>query len=166
MGTRGPAPKPSNLKLVEGTYREDRAPAKEPRPEVQIPSCPSWLHREAKREWRRIVGELEALGLISNFDRGALAAYCEAYAEWWEADRTIKEEGRYVRYTTKSGGEYVQAHPAVAIKNNAIDRLRRFANDFGMTPAARARVEAAEREEGEPDPSEEFFRKLDRRTKK
>lgn len=157
MGARGPAPKPSHLKLVEGTYRKGRAPKNEPKPKVEIPSCPSWLHREAKREWRRIVKELEVLGLISQIDRAPLAAYCEAYAEWWEADRTIKDEGRYVTFITKTGSEYTQPHPAVAIKNNAIDRLRRFALQFGMTPAARARVEAVQRDDSPVDPAEKFF---------
>ena len=150
MGRRGPAPTPTNLKVLRGTDRADRRARNEPRPAVAVPSCPTWLHREAKREWRRITPELVTLGLVSQIDRAALAAYCEAYAEWWEASRTIKAEGRYVTFTTKAGGDYTQLHPAVGVKNNAIDRMRRFACEFGMTPAARSRVEAAEAEKDKP----------------
>lgn len=157
MGARGPAAKPTALKVIEGTFRKDRAPKNEAKPAVKAPSCPRWLHREAKREWRRIVPELLTLGLLSQIDRAALAAYCEAYAEWWEADRTIREEGRYQTFITKTGSEYRQVHPAVGVKNNAIDRMRRFASEFGMTPAARTRVEAAERDEKPKDPAERFF---------
>jgi P27 family predicted phage terminase small subunit len=49
-------------------------------PAVEIPGCPKHLLPEAKKEWRRIGPELEALGLISKIDRPALALYCQEWA--------------------------------------------------------------------------------------
>ncbi|PAP79628.1 hypothetical protein B1759_15015 [Rubrivirga sp. SAORIC476] len=141
MGKRGPAPKPSALKLLQGTHRKDRAAANEPTPEVKPPSCPTWLHKEAKREWRRIVPELVRLGLLAEVDRAALAAYCQAYATWWRMERDIDENGD-VQLNARSGLE--SARPQVAMRDKALDTMRRFLVEFGLTPAARTRVSAAE----------------------
>jgi phage terminase small subunit len=62
----------------------------EPKPEAAIPECPPELGEIAKREWGRLVGELCALGLLTNLDR-ALAAYCGAYALWAEATRSTAQ---------------------------------------------------------------------------
>jgi P27 family predicted phage terminase small subunit len=136
MGKRGPAPKPTALKLLQGTYRQDRAARNEPVPEVSVPSCPSWLHAEAKREWRRIVPELERLGLITTIDRAALAAYCQAYAEWWEMERDIAQNGRW--QLTETG--YEAQRPAVSIRSKALDHMKAFLKEFGLTPSSRTRV--------------------------
>ncbi len=37
---------------------------------------PSHLDAEAWREWRRMLGETEPLGLMTKLDRAAYAAYC------------------------------------------------------------------------------------------
>lgn len=144
MGRRGPAPKPTALKLVQGTYRADRAPNNEPMPEPAVPSCPSWLGREAKREWRRIVPELEQLGLLSRIDRSALAAYCQAYGEWWEMEREIQKNGRV--QVTDTGYEVIR--PCVGIRDRALDRMYRYLREFGLSPSSRTRVSVPEKKEG------------------
>lgn len=139
MGRRGPPPKPAELKVIEGTFRPDRVAPYRPRPKVEIPSCPSWLGREAKREWRRITPHLEKLGLITQVDRSALAAYCQAYHRWWEAEKLIAEHG--LTFTTPKG--YVQQRPEVGIANTALKQMRMFLTEFGLTPASRTKVSAA-----------------------
>lgn len=141
IGSGGHNRKPTALKLVQGTYRADRATPNEPTPDVEAPSCPTWLHPEAKREWRRIIPELEALGLIAKIDRAALAAYCQAYAEWWEMERAIAEHGRV--QVTESG--YVAQRPEVAMRNKALDTMRAFLREFGLTPVSRTRVSVPEK---------------------
>jgi P27 family predicted phage terminase small subunit len=103
-----------------------------------VPTCPTWLHREAKREWRRIVPHLEQLGLLTQVDRAALAAYCQLYARWWEAERAIREHG--LTQETESG--YVTQRPEVGIANTALTQMRRYLVEFGLTPAARTRIDA------------------------
>lgn len=149
MGKRGPAPKPSHLKKIQGTYRPDRAAPNEPTPEPSAPSCPSWLGREAKREWRRIVPELEKLGLISEVDRAALAAYCSAYGEWHAAEAEIKKHGR-TQINMMSG--LVSARPEVAMRAKALAEMRALLAEFGMTPSSRSRISVPEKpDEGRND---------------
>lgn len=135
---RGRPRKPTYLKVLHGTYRPDRAPKNEPQPDPSTPSCPKWLHPEAKREWRRIVPHLERLGLLTQVDRAALAAYCQLYARWWEAERAIKAHG--LTQVTESG--YVAQRPEVGIANSAIKQMRAYLSEFGLSPASRSRIDA------------------------
>lgn len=129
------------------------------RPPVEIPGMPSHLVEEAKREWRRISKHLEALGLISQIDRAALAAYCSAWGDYvWaelriaelngprkigdqalEAD-TTGERGRI--WDTPSG--YKQISVPLQIRNRALEMMAKFLAEFGMSPAARTRVTASD----------------------
>lgn len=135
---RGRPRKPTYLKVLHGTYRPDRAPKNEPQPEPSTPSCPKWLHPEAKREWRRIVPHLEKLGLLTQVDRAALAAYCQLYARWWEAERAIRQYG--MTQTTETG--YVAQRPEVGIANTALKQMRAYLSEFGLSPASRSRIDA------------------------
>src|SRR4051812_27624862 len=100
MGRRGPPAKPTKLKLVEGTFRQDRGSINEAKPEVAIPPIPKDLTDEAKVEWIRISEELQMVGLLSRIDRAALAAYCESWARWRVAEAKLRETGLVV--TTKA----------------------------------------------------------------
>lgn len=137
---------PSNVKKLKGTYRPDRAASNEPQPQVKAPSCPAWLHAEAKREWKRIIKILLANGLVTELDRAALAAYCQAYAEWWEMERVIKENGRWGMSETG----YFYQMPWVNIRNAALDRMDKFGKQFGYSPSARTRVSAEPEKEERP----------------
>ena len=75
----GPPKKPTSLKLIQGTFRSDRALAHEVKPDTVIPPVPAHLTDEAKVEWGRISQELYQLGLLSNIDRAALAMYCQSW---------------------------------------------------------------------------------------
>lgn len=143
MGRRGPKKLPSNVKKMRGTYRADRAPENEPEPEQEAPNCPTWLKREAKREWRRITPQLEDLGLLTGIDRSALAAYCQAYHEWWEMESDIDENGYYM--VTSSG--YEQIRPAVTIRNKALNRMHKFLREFGLSPSSRAGISVPEKKD-------------------
>lgn len=135
----------------------------EPRPDVAVPRMPTWLPARAKAEWKRIVPELERLGLISLIDLAALASYCVAYSEVEEATRTLEKEGRICVWSIfdKQGvkvGERLKAHPAVQMQRDAARLVKQFISEFGLTPASRSRVQGVGSGE-EADPrAGKFFR--------
>jgi phage terminase small subunit len=86
---RGRKPKPTHLKAITGNPGKRPLNQNEPRPEIAVPPCPPELSPAAQREWHRLVGDLAALNLMTNFDRAVLAAYCGAYALWAEATEAI-----------------------------------------------------------------------------
>jgi P27 family predicted phage terminase small subunit len=136
----GPPKTPTNLKLIRGTYRRDRAAANEPEPEVAIPEPPDSLSPEAREEWDRISEELAMLGLLTRIDRVALAIYCEMWADFTEASLKIREHGKVIR--TKSGN--VVENPYYSIRKRSAEILRGYLTEFGMTPASRCRISVPE----------------------
>ena len=113
---------------------------------------PSDLTGVAKAEWRRLRPELERLGLLTVLDRAALSAYCEAWADFVWAVKHIRTRGRL----TIAGNGTCIPHPAVAIKRQSMQRIRELANEFGFSPAARARIDLEE-PGGDPSDDERFF---------
>jgi len=135
---RGRKPKPTELKKLEGNPGKRALNKKEPQPKSVIPRYPAHLPKIAKAEWARISKELNALGLISRIDRAALVAYCQAWADYIEANQKIDEEGAVI--VSDKGGVY--QNPWVGIKNSALTRLVKISAEFGMTPSSRSRVQA------------------------
>ncbi len=158
MAQRGPKPKPTKLKLLTGTARDHRLNPHEPQPDVARPDAPAHLTDAARDEWDRIIDELMALGILTHLDRGALAAYCQAYGRRSAAEaalarmaaRDAVSEGLIVK--TKSGN--LIQNPLVGAANKAMADMVRYAAEFGMTPSARTRV--AGMSDAGPDPFAEL----------
>jgi P27 family predicted phage terminase small subunit len=133
---RGRRPKPTRLKLLTGNPGKRALNMDEPQPEPAIPDCPPELGDVAKREWERLVGELATLRIITNLDRAALAAYCNAYALWADSIESIQKYGTMV----KSPNGYPIQSPYIAIANRQAEIMLRIASEFGFTPASRSRI--------------------------
>ena len=104
----------------------------------RLPRCPPHLNPAAAPEWRRVAKALQRAGVFTSFDRAALAAYCQSYAKWVEAERKLQETPALLK--TPSG--YVQPSPWVAIANKQLELMGRYMTELGMTPASRSRVAA------------------------
>src|SRR5512136_1273338 len=148
----GRRPKPTKLKLLQGTQRSDRVNRQEPEPKLEIPSCPRHIQGESRREWKRITKELGAVGLVTRVDRAAIAAYCEAYGRWTEAVSKLHEKGLLV----KAPSGYPILNPYLSIINAALDQMRKFLTEFGMTPSSRTRIHVARKSENEDDAARFF----------
>jgi P27 family predicted phage terminase small subunit len=129
--------KPSRLKSILGTARKDRENHDEPRPRADVPRCPTWLDKGAKRKWKELAPELSRLGLLTIIDGDVLAAYCQAWAEFEHATKTLQAEGRTV--TRGTGGKC--DHPAVAQQRTVWKAIKEFAEFFGLDPSSRGRLE-------------------------
>lgn len=136
----GPPPKPTALKRLAGNPGKRPLNEREAQPRREMPTCPRWLVGEARREWRRMARELYDLGLLTVVDRAALAAYCQCWARWIQAENELAEPDVHLTITTDKGN--VIQNPLVGIANVAMDHMRKFLIEFGMTPASRSRVAA------------------------
>ena len=147
----GPQPKPTHLKVLHGNPGKRSINKREPKPKVEIPRCPSHLNKEAKKEWKRISKDLVQLGLLSNIDRAALAGYCQAWGRWLESETLLREHGTLI----KSPSGFLMQSPILAIANKALEQMRQYLNELGLSPASRSRVTAAPR--NEEDDTEAFL---------
>jgi len=144
--TRGPKPKPSVLKLIQGNPGKRQINKSEPKPKAaRRPTPPIDLDDCARKEWRRVVRELEAVGLLSKLDLPTLCAYCVAYSRFKSANDALKSVAdkdkvfRGLLIKTKQGN-WIQ-NPLVGVARRAADDMVRLAAEFGMTPSARARLQ-------------------------
>jgi P27 family predicted phage terminase small subunit len=142
MGRRGPAQTPTRVLQLRGTFRKDRHgdPATEPEFELvtEMPPPPGFLDDVAVMEWNRIAPELIEKQLLTVADMAAFTLYCLNVARVVAAERLITKEGLTV--WTLNGGP--KAHPAVLIARQCGAEVRKFAQEFGLTPSARTRVKA------------------------
>jgi phage terminase small subunit len=123
-------PKPTALKVLQGTTRADRANPAEPKPAVGA-APPPWLPRygPARAAWRRLAPILTQMRVLTTADAEALGLACMALAEFLEAQSDASSWRR---------------------GDAAWKRYLAVLRDFGMTPSARTRVTAAPEEEADP----------------
>ena len=136
MATRGRKPKPTAMKELEGNPGKHPLNTSEPKPNKKAPACPKWLEPEAKKEWRRLAKQMEAIGILTEVDMAAFAGYCQAYARWKGAEEFITRHGDMVR--TPNG--YLQQVPQVSIAQTNLKIMLKFCEQFGLTPSARSRM--------------------------
>jgi P27 family predicted phage terminase small subunit len=141
MGKRGPSQTPTRVLQMRGTYRKDRHgdPNTEPEFELltEMPPPPIVLDGIGRFEWHRVGPELIAKQLLADVDLAAFTLYCMNISRVIAAERMIADEG--LTTWSQSGAK---AHPAVMIARQAGAEVRKFAQEFGMTPSARTRVKA------------------------
>lgn len=163
MAKRGRKPKPTIIKEMEGNPGKRPLNRNEPKPQKDKSlTPPKWLGAEAKKEWRRVVPELDRLGLYTMLDKAILEGYCRAYAKWKEAEQFIMEHGVSYKIPKKDADGkvvsiYVAQWPEVAIAKQSLDQVRAFCSEFGMSPSSRSRMSLP----GDKDDDREFEDLLD-----
>ena len=134
--------KPTALKLVQGTQRGK--PLNEPVPLPALPDPPDFLDEGARREWARSAPDAYRLGLLSEIDRGAFAAYCVSYSRWEFAETRLLEmsvndpQTGALLIRTKNGNTI--HNPLLSIARAALHDMLTIADRIGLNPSARSRI--------------------------
>jgi P27 family predicted phage terminase small subunit len=154
MGRRGPTPTPTSvLKLRGSPLATQKRLDREPKPPAGKPEPPTWLDSDARAAWDCIVPMLEKTGVLTRIDGNALARYCHFWSRWRKAEQFIAERGEMYPLKDEAGNvRYVQAWPQVAIANKLAQQLLRLEQEFGLTPAARTRIQVSGNEQRPMDP--------------
>ena len=130
MGLRGPKPQPSAILAARGSWRANANP-NEAIPEAGMPSCPAEVKADADalRNWRRIVPKLVAAGLATKLDGEVLGHYCVM--------RGLRDQAVKAARTTRN------AETRIGLVKHVLELTRacsRVEDQYGMTPATRARI--------------------------
>lgn len=141
----GRKPLPTKLKLVRGTLQKCRANPDEPSPNPELPDAPPHLSPEALEEWERLAQELYELGILSSIDRAALAAYCQAYGRWVEAEEQLRNPDGSMKLTETTANGTIVQNPLVGIANKSLELMHKYLTEFGMSPSSRTRVSATKK---------------------
>jgi P27 family predicted phage terminase small subunit len=150
MARGGHNAKPTSLKLLQGTDRPDRLPANEPKPapltELQPPAG---LDRYGRQCWRQYAPRLQQLGLLTEADALLLSALCGAYSRWRRSTAALLK--------VQPGDDDYRTLALTVEK--AEHAMRLLANEFGMSPASRSRLDVSwkdDRADG-ADPMEDLL---------
>jgi P27 family predicted phage terminase small subunit len=144
MAPRGRKPTPTHLKVVTGN--PSRRPINEDEPEFELTAMrpPAELGQDACIEWGRLFDTVAGSGVLTDADRAAFTAYCHWWGEWLE-NRRIEQEvakkdqlfkGKFIK---APGGQLIPA-PWMTAQRQALEMVRKFAGELGLTPSSRSRV--------------------------
>ena len=134
----GRPPKPTALKVIAGNPGGRKLPKGEVKPDIELPLMPSHLSAEARVEWQRLAPVLLRLKLLTRLDRAAFASYCQAWARHVEAEQQLAKASALA--FTHNGFPIV--NPWFTISKQSIDQMAKFLSEFGLSPTARARMNA------------------------
>ena len=148
---RGRKPKPRALKILQGNPGKRRLPNNEPQPPLEIPDPPDHLDDVARKEWARITGLLNNLGLIAQLDMAGIASYCVSFSRWADAERRVKKHGIIVMSPDK---KFPLKSPYLCVAESAMEAMRKMLGEFGLTPSSRVRLQVP----SAPDALDEFER--------
>jgi len=155
---RGPSKTPTAILKIRGSRRAKRP--QEPRPEIERPACPQWLGADARTAWRELVPRLMALKVLTAIDRNPLARYCTLWARWRKLSLILQQQPEVYELTNDKGQVRCwQQRPEVSIVNQLSQLLLRLEQEFGLTPAARPRIQVEGGKDQKQDPLLELLQR-------
>lgn len=139
--------KPDHLKVVAGTDQPTRMNPAAPKPSRALPTPPEHLSERAAECFLRVLAILEGMGLASADHVDMLAMIALTWEDVIECQQVIEDLGR-VYFVPIFGlfdkeGEPVlapKARPEVAMRNDALRRLKALLVEFGLSPASLGKV--------------------------
>jgi len=136
MGKRGPSKTPTTLRLLRGAPESSVNP-REPIAVDVLPVFPDGEPEDIREVWDYTVAHLDRMGIASAADRDSLVCYCWAVINHRNASEVIANSPVLVKGL--HGG--LVKNPALQVQRDAAVTIRAFAQEFGLTPSARASIE-------------------------
>lgn len=136
MGKRGPVGAPTALRLLRGDEKS-RINTREPIAVDTHPEAPAGMADDVREIWDYTLPHLVHMRTASAADRDSLACYCEAVIAHRKASDILARSSVLVK--GMHNGTLVR-NPALQIQRDAAHTIRGFAQEFGLTPSARAGI--------------------------
>ena len=114
----------ANLKMVED-------------PELKPPT---FLNRYGKQQWKKVLLELVAAGMLAEIDLGTMEAYCSCYGDWRLAQAELKKHGLTMEYTNKQGHTNTTKRPEVDIVQKNLVLMKQYGEQLGLSVKARQKL--------------------------
>jgi len=143
MGKRGPKPKPTGLRVLEGNPSRRPINHEEPRP-IGEPVCPEHLSDDGKAIWRQIMDSLPP-GMIAAADTPLLAAFCEAWSTHKAATEELNRDRDLLGKNLAPAGK---PSPYIKIASEAARTMATLATRLGLSPADRSGLKVGDHSKG------------------
>lgn len=141
---------PTALKKMRGTDQPVRVNKNEPDIQLidKLPAAPKWFSLLAKNIYRNKGKELIAQNVMSSVDLDMFLLYCNEYATYIETSEWM----RNINLDDKLSESQTERYKRVRQQNQqAWERSKSIAIEFGFTPSARSRVSAISGKEAMSD---------------
>jgi P27 family predicted phage terminase small subunit len=134
---RGRPPTPQVLVNLKGDPSNRRGKTIDQAAPEGEPLCPEHLDTIARDAWKELVGNLREMKLLSKVDGVTIELFATTYSRYRLALAHVQRFGPVILSADK---KLPMTSPYVHIVTNAQDQLRRLLIEFGLSPAARARM--------------------------
>lgn len=135
---RGRKPKPTGLRVIEGNREHRTIHAElEPKPAAAKPPCPKILTGQARKHWRYLLQQLEAMNILGQSDQGTIMSAAISFGQAYDLQEqieTISEKEEKTPADIKS-----QMSMLRALRQTLRD-LVTFEAHLGLNPTARTRI--------------------------
>lgn len=131
--------KPTHLKLVAGTLRQDRAAPNQPEAYGDLGEPAEYLNALQMEVWRAVRDQAPP-GLLTGCDRPAFEGYAVLLAARVTAIRMWNSTGNAVLLRSDQAATRMIVNPYLKEIRRLTEQLRMLDNEFGFTPAARSRI--------------------------
>jgi len=152
MGLRGPVPKPTGVRVLEGCRAHRPLPENEPQYSAEIPAKPKKISRQAKVVWDDLVAEMVPAKVLRRVDQRALwqlaedeALLTEAYSGLWKMVKALQDKAKSEGKDLPGGALF--ALVSMTSGRLAMNAIRDLAarvlierREFGLTPSSRTRI--------------------------
>jgi P27 family predicted phage terminase small subunit len=151
--------KPDALKILTGTDQPVRMNGNGPAygKITKLPPYPHKLNKSGKQIYKDIATGLATSGVLNFVNIALLVSYCNQLGIHYECEIALGEVEERIHKLNTKGGSYTQVKALQKISQDALKSAKMLASEFGITPAAQARLRIIPKEE--QDPLQQFLNK-------
>ena len=141
MGKRGPAPKPTKLKLAQGNPGKRPLNESEPEAITGQPPMPDEMGETQRAVWDQVTASLQSMDLLAETDAGPIERYSRLLVLWRKLMAFIEKHGETYPVKEADGRvKMIRPLPQVAQLQAITTQLLRLEQEFGLTPSSRTRI--------------------------
>lgn len=136
--------KPEALKRLEGTYRKDRSGDSLELP-AGMPSKPDWAEHDpiASDLYNQVASHCYSMGVGTEVDSIGFALLSDQLAMYLRLRAIVSADGLIIETEGSQGQITQKPHPALAQMNTTYTNIIKLMTEYGLTAAARTKVDAS-----------------------
>lgn len=136
--------KPEALKKLEGTFRKDRAGHSVSLP-AGLPDKPGWADYDpiASELYDQVATHCHSMGVGTEVDALGFALLADQLSMYLRLRAIVQADGPIIEVEGSNGNVQQKAHPAMAQMNSCYGQIVKMMTEYGLTAAARTKVDAS-----------------------
>jgi P27 family predicted phage terminase small subunit len=137
---KGRPRKPTAIKKLTVTFRNDRAYPEEPHLGVCFPDKPEWLDSDplSSQLFDQVSKYMVDMSVSTSVDGLALSMLADQVALYLRLRGKLLEDGEMIHSPNSAGEMIMKAHPSIAPMNQSFVNITRLMREYGLTASSRS----------------------------